>query len=130
MGLFHRKRKVEEQKPKKGTVARNAQRMQQKYPLTEHGYFGEKGKGNSRVIYSNNHIKEACYFYSQVSKGGKRGVLSNGHGEVKTMKDGGKVIYRKTTSTPNSPAVNLGNMKGKVKNQKIHFEVRRMKNGK
>lgn len=40
------------------------------------------------------------------------------------MKDGGKVIYRKITSTPNSPAVSLGNMKGRAKNQKIHFVKR------
>ena len=44
------------------------------------------------------------------------------------MKDGGRVIYRERTSTPDSPAVNLSEMKGKVKNQKIHFE-RRKNNG-
>jgi hypothetical protein len=38
------------------------------------------------------------------------------------MKDGGRVIYREKTSMPNSPAVNLSEMKGEVKNQKIHFE--------
>lgn len=46
------------------------------------------------------------------------------------MKDGGKVIFRKKTSTPNSPAVSLGNMKGEVKNQKIHFVKRKIGYGK
>lgn len=125
MKLFHKKEKT-----KKGTVEHNAQKMKKKYPLSEYGYFGEKGHGKSRVIYSDNHEKEAERFYSKISKGGKKQALPNGHGEHKTMRDGGKVIYRKKTLTPNSPAVNLGDMKGKIKNQKIHFEKRRKNNGK
>lgn len=130
MGLFKRKNKQKKETLQKGSVDYNAHKMRKKYPLTEHGYFGKKGKGDSRVIYSDRHEKEAECFYSKISKGGKKELLKNGHGEQKTMKDGGMVIYRRKTSTPNSPAVDLGKMKGKVKNQKIHFEKRRKDSGK
>ena len=108
---------------KHGTVDYNAHKMRSRYPTTKGGYFGEKGK-NSRVIYSKNHIKESKSFYSQISKGGSEKTLDNGKGVQKTMKDGGIVSYREKTSTPNSPAVDLGKMKGEIKNQKIHFERR------
>lgn len=118
-----RKKKILRQKElsPRHTVDYNAYKIRKEYPLNEYGYFGKKGKGKSRVIYSDNHDKDAKHFYSKIGKGGKRELLLNGHGEQRTMKDGGKVIYRKITSTPNSPAISLGNMKGRVKNQKIHF---------
>ena len=40
---------------------------------------------------------------------------------MKIMNDSGVVTYREKTTTPNSPAVDFGNMKGKVKNQRVHF---------
>ena len=95
--------------------------MRKKYPLSKGGYFGEKGD-NKRVVHAENQIKESKKFYTQVSRGGKNKPMSNGRGSQKIMKDGGVVTYREKTSTPNSPAVNLSEMKGIVKNQKIHFE--------
>lgn len=112
------------EKGQKGTVDYNAERMKKKYPTTKEGYFGTKGK-NSRVIYSNNEIAESKKFYSAISKGGAETPLPNGRGVQTTMKDGGKVTYRERTSTPHSPAVDLGKMTGKVKNQKVHFERRK-----
>ena len=47
--------------------------------------------------------------------------LSNGHGVRKIMKDKGLVVYRPKTSTKESPAIDLSNMNGFIKNQKIHF---------
>ena len=103
------------------TVERNAQKMAKKYPLTAEGYFGAKGKGSARVIVSNDQNQDAKCFYAMISKGGKEKPLLNGHGMQKKMKYGGTVVYRGKTSTLNSPAVSLGKMKGKIKNQKIHF---------
>ena len=128
MILFHRNSRKE--KRKKGTVDYNAQKTQKKYPLNEQGYFGGKGKSKGkaskkepvRVIQSKNQFETANDFYLKIGKGGKEKPLSNGHGKQKIMKDGGRVVYREKTSTPNSPAVNLSEMKGIVKNQKIHFE--------
>lgn len=123
MGLLKWLLSFSQEKGGKGTVGYNAHKMRKKYPTTKDGYFGVKGK-SSRVIYSKNHVKESKQFYSEISKGGKETSLPNGHGVQKTMRDGGKVTYREKTSTPNSPAVDLGKMQGKIKNQKIHFERR------
>ena len=107
-------------KREKGTVDYNAHKMRRKYPTTKGGYFGVAGD-NKRVIYSNNQYKEAKQFYSKAGRGGKEKLLPNAHGVKKIMKDGGVVSYRQKTSTPDSPAVDFGKMKGKVKNQRIHF---------
>lgn len=113
---------------KRGTVDYNAHKMRRKYPTTIGGYFGEKGN-NRRVIYSENQYEESKRFYSKIGKGGVETPLPNKHGVQKTMKDGGRVVYRENTSTEESPAVDLGQMQGKIKNQRIHFE-RRKNNGK
>ena len=105
----------------KTAIERNAQKMAKKYPLTAEGYFGVKGKGNARVIVSNDQNQDAKCFYAMISKGGKEKPLLNGRGLQKKMKYGGTIVYRGKTSTLNSPAVSLGKMKGKIKNQKIHF---------
>ena len=120
MGLFHKKPKKEKNKLQKDTVDYNANKNRKRYPTTKSGYFGEQGE-NKRIIYSKNQVKESKRFYCKIGKGGEEKLLTNGHGKQKIMKDGGIVTYRKETSTPNSPAVDLGKMKGKVKNQRIHF---------
>ena len=116
--------KEEEKKLQTGTVDYNAHKNRKKYPTTEGGYFGEKGNSR-RVIYAENQYKESKNFYSKIGKGGVETPLPNKHGRQKTMKDGGRVVYREETSTKESPAVDLGLMKGKIKNQRIHFERRK-----
>ncbi len=125
MGLFHRRPKKEE-KPRKGTVDCNAHKNRKKYPTTKGGYFGVTGD-NRRVIYSKNQYKESEQFYSKMGKGGVEEPLPNGHGKKKIMKDGGVVAYREETSTKGSPAVDFGKMKGRVKNQRVHF-IKKEKN--
>lgn len=126
-------RLIKEYFAQKGTVEENAFRMRKKYPLTEKGLFGEKGKGKTqgkgnkkeykRVIQCDNQYKTAKDFYLKIGKGGKEKFLSNGHGKSKVLKDKTIIIYRKKTSTPNSPAVSLNIQKESViKNQKIHFK--------
>ena len=122
MGLIKIAFGLSKQIRQRGTVDYNAHKTRRKYPLNEQGYFGKKG--NTRVIVSNDQNQEAKCFYAMISKGGKEKPLPNGHGVQKMMKYGGTVVYREKTSTLNSPAVNLGNMKGKIKNQKIHFTGR------
>ena len=107
---------------RKGTVDYNARKMRKEYPTTKGGYFGVAGK-NRRVIYSKNQYEESRRFYSKISEGGEQISLPNGNGIKRIMKDGGVVAYREETSTPDSPAVDFGKMKGKVRNQKIHFET-------
>lgn len=130
MGLLKWVLELTQEKGRKGTVDYNAHKMRRKYPTTKSGYFGEKGKSKGkaskkepvRVIRSKNQFVTANDFYSKIGNGGNEKPLPNGHGRQKIMKDGGRVVYREKTSTPDSPAVNLSEMKGKVKNQKIHFE--------
>ena len=105
---------------KKGTVDYNARKMRKKYPMTKGGYFGVAGE-NKRVIYSNNQYADSKKFYNRMGKGGTEKPLSNAHGIKRIMKDGGVVSYREKTSTKDSPAVDFGKMKGKVKNQRVHF---------
>ena len=119
MALF-RKAKEEKKRTEKGTVDYNAHKNRKKYPTTKGGYFGETGD-NKRVIYSKNQFEEAKRFYSKMGKGGEEEPLPNAHGVKKIMKDGGVVSYREKTSTKDSPAVDFGKMKGRVKNQRIHF---------
>ena len=124
MGLIKRLLGCEQPKRKRGTVDYNAHKNRKIYPTTNGGYFGEKGKSR-RVIYSDNQYEESKRFYSKIGKGGEETPLPNKHGMQKTMKDGGRVVYREETSTIESPAVDLGLMKGKIKNQRIHFERRK-----
>ena len=120
MGLIKRLLGCDQSKRKRGTVDYNAHKNRKTYPLNEQGYFGKKGD-NRCVICSGNQYKESKRFYSKMSNGGIEEPLPNGHGKKKIMKDGGVVTYRKETSTPDSPAVDFGKMKGKVKKQRIHF---------
>ncbi|MBQ7340405.1 MAG: hypothetical protein IJW43_06095 [Clostridia bacterium] len=123
--LFGNTRKTKGRKRRRGTVDFNAFRIRRKYPLSKHGYFGVSGE-NRRVIYANNHHREAKSFFSKLSRGGrkkdalKKKTLRNNI-DIRVMRDGGHVTYREKTSTPNSPAVDLGRLTGKVKNQRIHF---------
>ena len=122
MFLFKKRKKdkEKEQKPPKGTVDYNARKIKKKYPVNEYGFFGEKGD-NKQVIYSPKHVKDSKKFFKKISNGGKRKDSGNDYSIQKIMKDNGSVVYREKTSTPNSPAVDLGDMKGKIKNQRIHF---------
>ena len=112
---------------RKGTVDYNAFKMRKKYPTTRLGFFGIMGKNKTnkkspvRVVKSKNQFATARDFYLRIGKGGTEKRLSNGHGVRKIMKDKGLVVYRPKTSTKESPAIDLSNMNGFIKNQKIHF---------
>lgn len=118
-------------KEQKNTLDYNVDKMRDDYPLDEQGYFGKKGKSKGkpaqkqavRVIESDNQYRTAKDFYSKISKGGKESRLANGKGKRNDLPDKTTIIYRKKTSSPNSPAVSLKtNQSSKVKSQKIHFE--------
>ena len=96
-----------------------------RYQLTV-GYFGIKGSSfGVREIHARNHEKVAKDFFNRIAKGGildlhilKRGVISR-------LKDATVILYRKITSSNNSPAVEirfrkLGSKYG-VKDQKNTF---------
>lgn len=116
---------------KKNTIEKNAQRVSKKYPVTKDGYFGKPGKSSKvRVITSDNQHKTSREFFSDLSKGGVKTKLKNGKGKQATLPDKTDIVHRPTTSTKNSPAVDITVRKeSKIKTQKIHFEKEK-KNGK
>ena len=65
-----------------------------------------------------------------MSKGGAKTKLKNGKGKQATLPDKTDIVHRPTTSTKDSPAVDITVRKeSKIKTQKIHFEKEK-KNGK
>ncbi len=106
---------------KTASVSDNAKKVSKKYGLKDNGFFGTKGK-NSRIFKCDDPLKESADFYSKISKGGKEDVLPNGKGVRSTFEDGSRVVYRKKTSTPDSPAVEISiTIYDGIKKQKIHF---------
>lgn len=90
---------------------------------SESGKFGEKGK-NSRIIKTNNVMKDSKYFFYKITKGIKKELLYNKKGFKAVFDDGSVIVYRPITSTKDSPAVNINITKiidGGITTQKIHF---------
>jgi hypothetical protein len=111
----------------KSNIDDNVELMKHKYPLTSHGYFGQKGK-NSRIIRSSEPVATSIDFYKEISRGGVEEMLSNGHGVRTTLCDGTIIVHRIVTSSKGSPAVDIKIMNSKkVKSQKIHFITREAK---
>ena len=103
------------------TISDNAEKMKKDYPLTSHGYFGEKGK-NTRIIKTDTPADTSTDFYNRLSNGGKSELLSNGKGTRTILPDGSIIVHRLITSTSESPAVDIKVIgKSKVQSQKIHF---------
>ena len=87
-------------------VETNAEAMKDTYPRTPSGYFGEKGK-NVRIIKSADPIATSEDFYARIGSGGMVSTLNNGKGTMTKLPDGTLIVYRKITSTPGSPAVEI-----------------------
>ncbi|MBQ9068037.1 MAG: hypothetical protein IJ131_03100 [Eggerthellaceae bacterium] len=96
--------------------------IRDRYGIDESGFIAEKGsKPNRRVIRSKDPFDEAETFFGEISKGAKR-EPKKGVDAYCRFPDGTTVTFRRTTSTPNSPAVEISNSASPViTNQKIHF---------
>ena len=106
----------------KGTsIDENAKLVKDKYGLDENGKFCESTK-RAQVYRSKNPIEDSIDFYEKLGTGGRKGVLSNGHGTRTFLDDGSVITHRIITSTPDSPAVDIKIVSPSfVKPQKIHF---------
>ena len=103
------------------SIVNNARAIAHKYPYTKNGYFGQKGR-NVRIIRAPNANIAAADFYQGISNGGKEEALANGHGVRSVLDDGTMIVYRPTTSTRDSPAVEIRNSgASEIHDQKIHF---------
>lgn len=106
------------------TIENNVKTMHFEFPLTN-GKFGVKGR-NCQVIYCKNQYETALRFYKLISMGGEEKDLPNKKGKIVIFSDKTKIIYRKHTSTKDSPAVEISiNYPSHIKKQKIHFEMER-----
>ena len=106
---------------KKTSIDENAKYVKDKYGLDENGKFCESTK-RAQIYRSKNPIEDSIDFYEKLGTGGRKGVLSNGHGTRTFLDDGSVITHRIVTSTPDSPAVDIKIVSPSfVKPQKIHF---------
>lgn len=107
------------------TLVQNIGRVAKKYYFSN-GYFGKPGT-NSRVrlIYSTNPISAAKEFFNLIGEGGVLDLKTLSGGIISWLKEGTAIIYRKTTKSVDSPAIEIRFQKAKqkdgIKQQKIHF---------
>lgn len=107
------------------TLEQNIQSVSESYPITN-GYFGTKGSSRRiREIHARNHEQVAKDFFNKIARGGILDLKTLPGGVVSRLKDGSTISYRKITSSPNSPAVEIrfrsARSKYGINDQKIHF---------
>ena len=97
----------------------NTKGSKSKYQPNEHGYYGTKGNSSdSSIRHLKGGIEEAKKFFNEMTKGFKS-EKNIGKGLLRTMPDGGTVLYRPVSSSDGTPAVDIN--KVNFKYQKIHF---------
>lgn len=102
-------------------LSSNISKLSRKYPLSNAGYFGKKGK-NSREIFSKNPAGAAREFFRKLGAGGSKSLLEDSPGgRMSTFQGGNHIVYR-PNSKSGSPAVVIQIVDGHGKTQKIHFE--------
>jgi hypothetical protein len=106
----------------------NATELISHFKLNGSGYFGMKGKGGKGVrnLDSISPAKTAAEFAGIASKAYISAIPIPGKGTIYRMRDGGYIIYRRTSSSDGTPVVELSvnNVAG-IKDQKIHFTRRK-----
>lgn len=106
----------------------NAPELLKRFKLNSNGYFGAKGTGGKGVrnLDSGNPARTAAEFAGIASKAYVSAKPIPGKGTVYRMRDGGYIIYRRTSSSDGTPVVELSvNGVAGIKDQKIHFTRRK-----
>ncbi len=108
------------------TLNDNLPKLTKKYPLSQAGYFGPRGKrGNYvRIMKCKDPLGTAKDFYKLAThKSLSKENLDNTVGQKAIMKDGTTITIRPvSSSTDRSPAVDINiSSPGRVNKQKIHF---------
>ena len=106
----------------------NASELLKRFKLNSSGYFGAKGAGGKGVrnLDSGNPARTAAEFAGIASKAYVSAKPIPGKGTVYRMRDGGYIIYRRTSSSDGTPVVELSvNGVAGIKDQKIHFTRRK-----
>lgn len=117
------------------TLGENAASLKESYKFNPNsGYFGEPGKSSNnhvRNIESEDPLKTSKDFYEKAAYGGKETPLKNGEGVITIMKDGTVIVFRETSHSDGTSAIDI-NIKspkdnGGIKSQKIHFVKKEVK---
>lgn len=106
----------------------NAPDLIKRFKLNSSGYFGTKGKGGKgvRSLDSRSPARTAAEFAGIASKSYVSARPIPGKGTIYRMRDGGYIIYRRTSSSDGTPVVELSvNSVAGIKDQKIHFTRRK-----
>ncbi len=106
------------------TFSDNLANLEQKYPLSDSGYFGTQGKGRFfvRHISSDTPLETANDFYDTATQNSVSERDIGGKGKMATLRDGTTVSLREVSSSDGSPAIEIKiASQGRVKDQKIHF---------
>ena len=90
------------------------------FPLTPSGYFGQSSDTKVRRIYSGDPEATSEQFFGLLGANGERSPMTNGKGDVLTMKDGSFVQLR-PNSKSGGPAIDIVPTGSKIKAQRIHF---------
>ncbi|MBR7019803.1 MAG: hypothetical protein IKI15_01955 [Lachnospiraceae bacterium] len=116
-------------------ISENLGPTEDRFPVNN-GYFGQPGESSDnsvRHIESNNPIDTAKEFYDQIAYGSDEHAIydknGNEKGLIAKLADGTCITYREKSNSDGSPAVSISirestNPAG-IKNQKIHFTIRR-----
>lgn len=102
----------------------NVSDLTKRFRLSGSGYFGTKGEGGKgvRSLDSESPARTAAEFAGIASKAYVSARPIPGKGIIYRMRDGGYIIYRRTSSSDGTPVVELSvNGVAGIKDQKIHF---------
>ena len=108
----------------KHTIEENAEHAAEKFPMTDHGNFGEHGKKKGvRRIAPSNPEKDSKELYERLGRGAEDADIPGHDGWVRRwLADGTCIVHRPETSTPQSPSVEISQSPSeRIGNQRIHF---------
>ena len=105
-------------------LEQNAELANELFRITEAGNFGDGGKSKGvRCIYGSDPMADSLELFERLGRGAKDDdtFMVEG-GTLRWLADRTSIVHRSFTSTPDSPAVEIGNPgTDKVRQQKIHF---------
>lgn len=100
----------------------NIAALESQYPRGSDGRFGVPDVGRSQVIVADNHHRVARNFYKALANGGHEKAADDGKRVFTAFADGSNVQLRPTTSSPDSPAVDIMITGQGADSYKIHFK--------
>lgn len=105
----------------RGSLAANIARLTKRYPTDSKGRFGSPGRGQVRIVATNDPQGTAKELFEALSAGGSIKALANGKGRIATFADKSTVVYRPVSSSDGSPVLSIVLKGPQGVDYKIHF---------